>query len=130
MILAPLAARAASPEESYLGDRDRYIEKFNPAGNAGEISERTRKDEERARADLEHELRSIIGPSRLQGFPGPGKGNLASLFSGDEDFGLLDGLVFASKNGIAKFGDVGHGGVTLGIRGHFISARRGRDLRA
>ena len=49
MILAPLAARAASPEESYLGVRDRYIEKFNPAGNTGEISERTRKDEERAR---------------------------------------------------------------------------------
>ena len=98
MILAPLAARAASPEESYLGVRDRSIEKFNPAGNAGEISERTRKDEERARADLEHQLRSIIGPSHLQGFPGPGKSNIASLFSGDEDFGLLDGLVYASKN--------------------------------
>ena len=51
-----------------------------------------------ARAALEHQLRSIIGPSRLQGFPGLGKSNLASLFSGDEDFGLLDGLVFASKN--------------------------------
>jgi hypothetical protein len=82
VILAPLAARAASAEESYLGVRDRYIEKFNPVGNAGEISERTRKDEERARADLEHQLRSIIGPSRPQGFPGPGKSNLASLFPG------------------------------------------------
>jgi hypothetical protein len=99
ILLVPLAAQAASPEESYFAARDGYIQKFKSAGTSGKIDDRTLNDEKRARGDLEQQLRRIVGPFNPQGFSGLGKSNLASLFEGDEDFGLLDGLVFSSKNG-------------------------------
>jgi hypothetical protein len=102
IMLVPLAAQAASPEESYFAARDGYIQKFKSAGNSGKIDDRTLNDEKRARGDLEQQLRRIVGPFNSKGFSGQGKSNLASLFEGDEDFGLLDGLVFASKGEKAR----------------------------
>ena len=48
-----------------------------------------------ALADLESQLRMIIGPTTLAGFPAEGKIHLDTLSTEDEGFGLLDGLVYA-----------------------------------
>jgi hypothetical protein len=81
-----------------LAARDRYIAKFKPADNDAQVDDRVVGEEASARADLEGQLRTIIGPSNPKGFAGPGKSNLASLVAGDLDFGQLDGVVYASQD--------------------------------
>src|SRR5262249_34164591 len=46
-------------------------------------------------ADLEAQLRAIIGPTTLAGFPAEGTIHLDTLTPEDEGFGLLDGLAYA-----------------------------------
>jgi hypothetical protein len=50
------------------------------------------------RADLEAQMRAILGPLSYAGF-GPGKLNLDTLSEGDEGFGMLDGLRFDATVG-------------------------------
>jgi len=95
MVAAAGMADAASPEQTYLAARDGFIAKFK----VDTITDALSKDEDNARADLEKQMRVIIGPVAIAGVDGPGKLNLDTLFSGDEGFGMLDGLVFASAGG-------------------------------
>jgi hypothetical protein len=94
LILAAVPARAASLEDAYLAARDGYIRRFekSPSDDA------TYAAHTRALADLQAKLRQVIGPTRLDGFSPDGKITLDALDSGDEDFGLLDGLVYVSTD--------------------------------
>jgi len=57
-----------------------------------------RAQHQRARADLEQQLRRIIGPSEIKGFAKEGELNLDSLSSGFMGFGLLDALAYVSPD--------------------------------
>jgi hypothetical protein len=96
--LIALPARAASPEEDYLAARDAYIKQFAHSAQ----DDATLKAYERALADLQARLRRIIGPVRINGFPGDGKINLDALDQDDEGFGLLDGLAYAGADEKAR----------------------------
>jgi hypothetical protein len=89
LLIAPISARAASPEDSYIAARDKYIAKLK---SSGEIDEKTAKQEE-ARADLQGKLRAILGRVSIDGVPAEGKLSLESLIEGDIGFGALDGLI-------------------------------------
>jgi hypothetical protein len=95
LLLTPLAAVAASPEETYFAARDGYVAKFSAVGN---FDEEEVEDHQRARDDLTRLLRPIVGPVAIKGFVPPGRTNLDSLSKGDEGFGLLDGLLFSSPD--------------------------------
>src|SRR4030081_2955390 len=95
LLLTPLAAVAASPEETYFAARDGYVAKFSAVGN---FDEEEVEDHQRARDDLTRQLRSIVVPVAIKGFVLPGRTNLDSLSKGDEGFGLLDGLLFSSQD--------------------------------
>jgi hypothetical protein len=95
LLLAPVVAAAASPEEAYLAARDGYVAKFSAIRNIGEED---LEDHQRARDELARLLRPIVGPVAVKGFLPQGRTNLDSLFKGDEGFGLLDGLLFSSAD--------------------------------
>ena len=103
--LAGQAARAATPEDLYFTARDAAIAKVKAAVDAQKrgptdgYDDRILAMEAAARADLERQMRGIVGPVAIQGLPGPGALNLDTLFEGDEGFGLLDGLVFGPADG-------------------------------
>jgi hypothetical protein len=82
-------AQQRALEDRYIADRDRAIKQFD----GGPDDEAKTKAEEKARADLEQQMRAILGPVAPSGF-GEGKLNLSTLFKGDQGFGTLDGLVF------------------------------------
>jgi hypothetical protein len=90
LLALPAASSAASPEQAYLAARDAYIKAFSH----GEADPDFAKHK-RALAELEAQLRKIIGPTTLQGFPAEGKIHLDTLSTEDEGFGLLDGLAYA-----------------------------------
>ena len=96
LCLVPFAASAASPEDDYIAARDKFIAQFTLKEGA-EIDEQTTRAEERARAELETQLRKIIGPSGVSGAPAQGKSNLDSLIKGEMGFGQLDALTFEMK---------------------------------
>ena len=58
------------------------------------------KEHERAVAELEKQLKRVIGPSALAlpGLPAEGKINNDTLTKGDQGFGLLDGLRYVSED--------------------------------
>lgn len=94
LTLLSAAAQAATPEENYLAARDAAIAKLNPPGDPVAPSDAATKEEERIRADLGKQMRSLIGPLNVKGFAGEGAYNVGSLFHGDMEFGILDGLLF------------------------------------
>jgi hypothetical protein len=96
--LAPLAAAAASPEETYFAARDEYVAKFTAIGDAGNLEEEVLEDHQRARDALGKMLQPIVGPVFIKGFSARPRTNLDSLFKGDEGFGLLDGLLYSSSD--------------------------------
>lgn len=79
------ASTAASTEKSYLAMRDTFIHQFAHAKNS--------LDDRPALSALEDQLRAVLGPVRIQAFPGPGKINLLTLKEGIV-FGQIDGLRF------------------------------------
>jgi hypothetical protein len=87
-------AFAATPEENYIAARDAFIAKFNPPGDPVAPSDATSKEEERARVDLLKQMRGLIGPLNVKGFSGEAAYNVGSLFKGDIESGILDGLLF------------------------------------
>jgi len=95
LLVAPVAAAAASPEEAYFAARDGYIAKFSAIANIGEED---LEDHQRARNELTGLLGAIVGPVAIKGLLPQGKANLDSLFKSDEGFGLLDGLLFSSAD--------------------------------
>ena len=103
LIAMPLAASAASPEDAYVAARNAYTKKLEPLDKpnpnpAAASDDKFLKAQDAARADLEKQLRAIVGPVAVKGFTGAGKINLESLISGYEDFGKLDGLTFAGPD--------------------------------
>jgi hypothetical protein len=100
LLAAAAAAQAASPVQDYLAARDAYLTQFKGSAPGGDDPATAAHD--RALGDLEARLRSIVGPTRIEGFPADGKINLDSLAAGDQSFGLLDGLVYAAPDDKAR----------------------------
>ena len=98
LVNAGAAPPTSSPEDRYVATRDAAIKKLKPLYDAGKMDDAGTKTEDAARADLEAQLRVILGPLDYAGF-GPGKLNLDSLYEGDEGFGTLDGLRFDANVG-------------------------------
>ncbi|MGA8321372.1 MAG: hypothetical protein WB774_11275, partial [Xanthobacteraceae bacterium] len=68
-------------------------DKAKPASSNGDDSALLAA-EEKARKGLEVQMRAILGPVAIKGLEGEGAINLDTLIEGDEDFGLLDGMVY------------------------------------
>jgi hypothetical protein len=94
LTLLSAAAQAATPEETYIAARDAFIAKLNPPGDPVAPSDAASKEEERARTELAKQVRSLIGALNVKGFAGEGTYNVGSLFKGDMESGILDGLLF------------------------------------
>jgi hypothetical protein len=88
------SAHAATPEEIYLAARDAFIAKLNPPGDPVAPGDAAAKEEERARGELGKLMRALLGPLNVKGFSGEGIYNVGSLFKGDMETGILDGLMF------------------------------------
>jgi hypothetical protein len=121
LIAGLVAGGAATPQSSseahYIESRDAAIKKLKPLYDAGAADDAASKTDDAARADLEGQLRAILGPQDYEGF-GSGKLNLDSLYEGDEGFGALDGLRFDSN--------IGNDGQTAGVNdanGHYIEPK-------
>jgi hypothetical protein len=101
-LLAGLAIDHAAPggagaEDRYVAVRDAAIKKLKLIAKSGN-SDAAAKAEDAARADLEAQMRAILGPLAYAGF-GAGQLNLDTLSEGDEGFGMLDGLRFDALTG-------------------------------
>ncbi|TQF39383.1 hypothetical protein UNPF46_13385 [Bradyrhizobium sp. UNPF46] len=92
LLVLATPVHAATPEQSYLDLRDRYIAKFSKAKESEEIY----KQHDAALKELAGVLRGLVGPVAIKGLPAEGKSNADTLFKGDSGFGHLDGLGFAS----------------------------------
>ncbi|WP_339026329.1 hypothetical protein WI604_16560 [Bradyrhizobium symbiodeficiens] len=106
---------AATPEQSYLDLRDRYIAKFSKAKESDELS----RQHDAALKELTSVLRGLMGPVTIKGLSRDGKSNVDTLFRDDSGFGHLDGLGFASD------GDKMQAVVTTtGLLRHWLRERR------
>lgn len=76
-----------SLEEIYFKTRDNFIHKFAETSAESNDSQELK--------ELENQLRTIIGPIDIEGFPKQGKINLETLFP-EVGFGQIDGLRFDS----------------------------------
>ena len=94
LTLLSAAAQAANPDEAYIAARDAVIAKLNPPGDPVAPTDASAKEEERARTELARQVRGLIGPLNVKGFAGEGIYNVGSLFKGDMESGILDGLSF------------------------------------
>ncbi len=98
------SATGGDPEQTYIAARDAAIAKIKAmeAANteAAKKNPSTGDDfavidfDKKASAALERQLRAIVGPVAIKGLDGEGAINLDTLIEGDEDFGLLDGMIF------------------------------------
>jgi hypothetical protein len=88
----PMTLVAASPEEKYFETRDNFIRQFEKASVPIDVLD---EKDRHALAELEKELKPIIGPVNVEGFPKQGKINLLTL-ENDYGFGQIDGLRFSS----------------------------------
>ncbi|MEY9184783.1 putative CoA-binding protein [Bradyrhizobium sp. USDA 326] len=95
LLVLATPARAAAPEQNYLGLRDRYIAKFSKARESDEIY----KQHDAALKELAGVLRGLVGPVAIKGLRAEGRSNVDTLFKSDIGFGHLDGLAFASEDG-------------------------------
>ena len=98
------SARAAALEDAYLAARDAAIAQLKSAEQAAKQGPSSGNDDkliaidDQARLALEQQMRRIIGPVSIKGLADAGKLNLDTLMEGDEGFGALDGLLFASPD--------------------------------
>jgi hypothetical protein len=90
---APMTLVAASLEEKYFETRDNFIRQFEKASVPIDVLD---KKDQHALAELEKQLKPIIGPVNVEGFPKKGKINLETL-ENDYGFGQVDGLRFSAK---------------------------------
>jgi hypothetical protein len=95
LVLAPIAAHAASPEDDYFAARDKYAKSFD---NIETWDDSVDAKHTAALKDLETQLRTIVGPFSESGFSGEGTINLDTLASSDVGYGLLDGLAYSSSD--------------------------------
>ena len=98
MLAAPAGATPA--EDAYIAARDAAIAKIKAALDAepknptGGDDDKVLALDQAAHAALEPQMRAIVGPLAIEGMRGQAALNLDTLMEGDEDFGLLDGLVY------------------------------------
>ena len=92
----PVAAQSRSLEDRYIAARNAATARFTPE-MAPKLGDKVVHEEETARAELERQMRAIVGPVEIKGL-GPGKLSLGSLYQGDLGFGSLDGLMFTSED--------------------------------
>jgi hypothetical protein len=124
LILGLVDAGAAppppSPEDHYVAAREAAIKKLKLIHDRGNNDAAT-KAEEAALADLEAQMRAILGQLAYPAF-GPGKLNLDALSKGDEGFGQLDGLRFDADLGItgAPAGSTDPDGKYIEPKAHII----------
>jgi hypothetical protein len=97
MLALSMPAQAQSAEERYIADRDASVARFTPE-RVPKIDDAQSDAEAKARAALEKQLFALIGTTAPKGFGKP-RSNLGSLFTGDMDFGKLDGVVFEADGG-------------------------------
>jgi hypothetical protein len=84
-------------EDRYFAVRDAAIDRFTPE-RVPNIGQAELDAEGKARAELDRLIRAVLGSQSPEGFDA-GQFNLTTLFSGDIDFGKLDGLVFEADGG-------------------------------
>ncbi|HWV53351.1 hypothetical protein, partial [Pseudorhodoplanes sp.] len=89
--------RAETAEDRYLAARDAAIDRFTPE-RVPNIGETELDAEAKARVELEGLMRAVLGSDTPPGFEA-GQFNLTTLFSGDIDFGKLDGFMFEADGG-------------------------------
>jgi hypothetical protein len=107
LALLPTMAMAASAEQAYLAARDVQIRKLTAMSKPNPESERVLKEHERAVAELGKQIKRIIGSTRplaLPGLPAEAKPNNDTLTKGDQEFGKLDGLLYASEDYKTQYG--------------------------
>jgi hypothetical protein len=99
LVLFPSAAGAASLEQSYLAARDAQIRKI-AAAQKKMGTDGVDKIQEQALAELEKQLKQIVGASKLSvpGVKATSKINIESLSENELGFGMLDGLTYASED--------------------------------
>ena len=110
-----------SAEDRYIAARDAAIEKISAIYDAGNADEAARKAEDAATADLEAQMRAILGEATRDGF-GPARLSVDTFAKGDEGFGKLDGLRFDAllgKNG-DKAGQGGADGKYVEPKAHIV----------
>jgi hypothetical protein len=98
LAFAPAASQAASPEENYVAARNTHIRALAESRRRGVSDKELAAQHGRALADLDRQVRRLVGRTDLKGMAGQGRINLEGLMQGDQDFGMLDGLVYRSKD--------------------------------
>jgi hypothetical protein len=93
LVLIGGTAEAASPHESYLAARDRYIQALDR-----EPDDNSDNEDRSALNNLQKQLTGLIGPVELQGFSPKAKINLETLQNQQMGFGLLDALIYSSSD--------------------------------
>jgi hypothetical protein len=119
-MLSSANAASVSPEDRYVAARDAAIAKISKLYDAKKNDE-AEKAEKAADADLFALMKAILAEPDRKGF-GPAKFNLDAYSSGDQGFGLLDGLRFDSlvgDNG-EKAGENGADGKYVEPKAHII----------
>ena len=97
VVLPVAAVQGQTAEDRYLAARDAAAERFTPA-RVPNIGQREMEAEGKARAELDKLIRVLLGSGAPPGFEA-GKYNITTLFSGDMDFGKLDGIVYEADGG-------------------------------
>ena len=98
LVLASVAAVQPEAVKNYLASRDAYIARFTADTDAGDFGDDVMAAHDAALDDLEAQLKQIVGPVALQGFPADGAISLDTLFDTDVGFGSLDGLLFSADD--------------------------------
>jgi len=101
LLLAPIGALAASPEDDYIAARDRDMAELKTL-EAPEDWPKHKVLQDKDTKDLEQRLKAIIGPVAIPGFAYEGRLN-AYLYAGDPSYGEIDGLAY---NDGEKYDDV------------------------
>src|SRR3954447_9490015 len=99
--LMPAAAAHAqtAAEQRYLATRDAAIAATKQVEDAKEPNAQTDKQVEAALADMQQQLRAILGPVKVAGVGPEGRLHLDTLSQGDVGFGALDALDYKSADG-------------------------------
>lgn len=114
------SAAPASPEDRYIATRDAAIAKIDKLYKAKKDDEAS-KAEKAADVALTAQMKAILTEPDRKGF-GPPRLNLDAWTSGDEGFGLLDGLRYDATTGEngEKAGDNGTDGKYVEPKSHVI----------
>ena len=87
-------AFAASPEDDYIGARDKAFATIAKLVSKHADDKAVEAANTKALADLQGRLTTLLGPFKVAGFPAAGKISLESLNKSDEGIDKLDGLAY------------------------------------